>query len=96
MQDLQEDLGAETVKAMSQEEFDRISHERLESGLAKYAGCITSLYAQELARIAVEALNLKTRPLAELEILLGLRGQPEQPQVPNAFPLPGNRGVLPE
>src|SRR5690606_5014024 len=72
-EDMEKDLGAKTVQAMPEDEFDAKLNEYIfkKQDFASVAGVLIGYYAQDLARLYLEALDPEGLPLEKLRRFLG-------------------------
>lgn len=81
---MEEELGAETVNAMSQEDYDRAFNAYLFMGKSESLGdrfaYLLNTFTQDYARLIIEALDLPHKTISEIEHLLELHEKATLPQ----------------
>ncbi len=96
---MEERLGSEAVRAMTVDEFNKLLTEYLldaqSDELRERHRNLVYLYAQELAQLVVDALDVQNPPLDRLERLIGLRPLRKTDTTPSRQPNPPGDSLSP-
>lgn len=81
---MEEELGTETINAMSQEDYDRAFNTYLFGDKSESLGdrfaYLLNVFTQDYARLFINSLDLPNKSIADIERLLGLHEKVDMPQ----------------
>ena len=92
---MEKELGTQAVQALPEEDFDRVFTEYVfdKQDVGVVIANLIDIYAQDLARLYLEALDPEHRPLHELRRFLGL---PESADLPSTVDVRSGAHALPD